>query len=428
MPSNNSALDRGVKFEPLKNQAAIDFLKNKVPEVTKHWDDWLAPMHAHSFTIAGAPSVDFVKDMQAALVSNIEQGLTIADFRKKFDVIVKQYGWSYKGERGWRTKVIYQTNMRSARMAALWQQIQANKDVAPFLEYVAVMDSRTRPQHRAWDGTVLPVDDDFWSTHYPPNGWNCRCTVTQRSQASLTRQDKSVSKSPKLYRRDVTNRKTGEVYQGVPLGVDVGFDSNVGQSWLAPDIALGKKLAALPPELASSAIKNMVTQTYMQAVDKQFGLYYDKFSALYDAQEVAKNIPKSLPMFTGYLDYNVVSKLYDLGITVDNLSIVTPYQQIPHLSGKTRTKKLSKAFAGPWVKQILSLMYDYQVVLFDASNNSLQIVPKIKADGERRIKIIVKLDLRDRKTKDIINQVTSISVVDEANLKEPHLVIVGGSF
>ena len=42
MPSNNSALDRGVKFEPLKNQAAIDFLKNKVPEVTKHWDDWLA--------------------------------------------------------------------------------------------------------------------------------------------------------------------------------------------------------------------------------------------------------------------------------------------------------------------------------------------------------------------------------------------------
>lgn len=430
MPSNNSASDRGVKFEPLKNQAAIDFLKNKVPEVTKHWDDWLAPMHAHSFTIAGAPSVDFVKDMQAALVSNIEQGLTIADFRKKFDAIVKDYGWSYNDkQRGWRTKVIYQTNMRSARMAALWQQIQANKDVAPYLEYVAVMDSRTRPQHKAWDGTILLVDDDFWSTHYPPNGWNCRCTVTQRSQASLTRQGKSVSQSPKLYRRDVTNLKTGEVYHGVPLGVDVGFDSNVGQSWLAPDVAMGKKLAALPPLLAGHFYKNQVTPTFLKALDKQFSIFYDKSQAAIQVQKLTKQAPKFDPQFAGFLSPTIQSVLsVEHGIQLDNLSIETPHYQLHHLTGKGRNKEASPLFVGELFRELPSLLHDYRVVLLD-KDGSLIFVSNKKLDNGRVVKIVVKPNYSDRRNNFVsTNQVTSMSLVNQRNLTQLNLPVVDGSW
>ncbi|MCS5516202.1 phage minor head protein [Pseudomonas qingdaonensis] len=36
-------------------------------------------------------------------------------------------------------------------------------------------DALTRPQHLAWDGTVLPLDDPWWSTHTPQNGWGCKC-------------------------------------------------------------------------------------------------------------------------------------------------------------------------------------------------------------------------------------------------------------
>ena len=31
----------------------------------------------------------------------------------------------------------------------------------------------------ALHGVTLPIDDPFWEQFYPPNGWNCRCSVSQ---------------------------------------------------------------------------------------------------------------------------------------------------------------------------------------------------------------------------------------------------------
>ena len=64
-----------------------------------------------------------------------------------------------------------------------WLDIQQDKEAFPYLEYVAVADDRTRRSHMRLHATVLPVDDPFWNQYYPPNGWNCRCTTRQISEA-----------------------------------------------------------------------------------------------------------------------------------------------------------------------------------------------------------------------------------------------------
>jgi SPP1 gp7 family putative phage head morphogenesis protein len=54
------------------------------------------------------------------------------------------------------------------------------------LQYSAVMDSRTRDRHRAWDGVTLPPDHPAWHTptdNRPKNGFNCRCTLVPISAA-----------------------------------------------------------------------------------------------------------------------------------------------------------------------------------------------------------------------------------------------------
>ena len=47
------------------------------------------------------------------------------------------------------------------------------------LQYRTQRDEKVRPEHAALDRVTLPMSDPFWEEYYPPNGWNCRCTVVQ---------------------------------------------------------------------------------------------------------------------------------------------------------------------------------------------------------------------------------------------------------
>ena len=47
------------------------------------------------------------------------------------------------------------------------------------LQYRTQRDEKVRPEHAALDRVTLPMSDPFWQEYYPPNGWNCRCTVVQ---------------------------------------------------------------------------------------------------------------------------------------------------------------------------------------------------------------------------------------------------------
>lgn len=71
----------------------------------------------------------------------------------------------------------YQTALRGSQMAHQWAKFQKNKDLFPNLEYRTAGDSRVRKEHEKLNKVVKHIDDPFWKTYYPPNGWRCRCTV-----------------------------------------------------------------------------------------------------------------------------------------------------------------------------------------------------------------------------------------------------------
>jgi len=80
----------------------------------------------------------------------------------------------------------YNTALNSATLAGKWVEFKKNAEALPYLVYVTAGDKRVRDSHRALDGVQRKLEDDFWKTYYPPNGFNCRCTVNQSGQGSET--------------------------------------------------------------------------------------------------------------------------------------------------------------------------------------------------------------------------------------------------
>ena len=91
----------------------------------------------------------------------------------------------------------------SAEMAARWESFMQDGD-RYYLQYRTQCDDKVRPEHAALDRVTLPPSDSFWEEFYPPNGWNCRCTVVQvrKSKCPATNHDEAMRLGDEALQRD----------------------------------------------------------------------------------------------------------------------------------------------------------------------------------------------------------------------------------
>ncbi|MVA40666.1 PBECR2 nuclease fold domain-containing protein [Agrobacterium vitis] len=226
--------DADVFNQPFKEQ--IDFFTQKRGKPTKAWTDALRGTHDRAFVIAGATDLAMLSDFQTAIASAMQNGTSFADFQKDFDRIVAKYGWAYKGERGWRSRVIFETNLRTSHMAGRLKQMR-DPDVLKLRPYWEYRHGETRKpktprtQHLAWHGKCYPHDDPFWQTHFPPNDWHCSCGVRSRSLRDLKRMGKDgPDPSPEILTEPMKDPLTGQLIEQ-PQGVGYGWDYQPGDLW-----------------------------------------------------------------------------------------------------------------------------------------------------------------------------------------------------
>jgi len=91
----------------------------------------------------------------------------------------------------------------SAEMAGKWEQFMEDGD-RYYLQYRTAGDDKVRPEHAALNGVTLPIGDKFWEEYYPPNGWNCRCTVVQvrKSKQAPTPHDEAMTRGEEALQLD----------------------------------------------------------------------------------------------------------------------------------------------------------------------------------------------------------------------------------
>lgn len=231
------------RLDPLE---AIAFFKAKGFEIGFDWRDVFQEEHARAFTVAKAMSRDLLEDIRAAVDQALSEGQTLEQFKKELrpKLVAKQW-WGRKwmtdpatGEARVvqlgspaRLRTIYETNLRTSYMAGRWQRVERTKATLPLLRYVSVMDGREREQHHAWHGTILPIDDPWWDTHFPPCGWGCRCDGMALNSRMVARKGWAIEPPPKFRERNYVNKRTGEVVR-LETGIDPGFGYNVGKASL----------------------------------------------------------------------------------------------------------------------------------------------------------------------------------------------------
>ncbi|KAF5057826.1 Phage Mu protein F like protein [anaerobic digester metagenome] len=208
--------------QPFAEQIAFfrQKLGNLVP--TARWDDLWKSQHDRGFMVAGAAKADLLADFASAVSSAIAEGKSIDWFRKNFDTIVARHGWAYRGERNWRSRVIFQTNVATSYAAGRLAQL---REFPLWIYHHADGVIHPRPHHVKLDGLILPAEHPFWKKHYPPNGWGCHCYV---SGASSDKAARSLGGDPAKRLPDdwdAIDASTGE-----PVGIDKGWGYQPGET------------------------------------------------------------------------------------------------------------------------------------------------------------------------------------------------------
>jgi SPP1 gp7 family putative phage head morphogenesis protein len=221
-------------LEPAK---AIAYLKFKGYAITWNWQDMLDRAHDQAFTVAKAMRLDLLSDIRAALETALQDGQTLKQFITNMQPTLESQGWWGQqvivdsegvGElvqlgSPRRLKTIYQTNLQSAYMAGRKAEIEQTAETHPYWMYVAILDGKTRPSHRALHGQVFRHDDPIWSAIFPPNGFNCRCRVVALTEAAVKRRGLTVvSSAGRSFTETVetgTDKRTGEIRTATVTGL-----------------------------------------------------------------------------------------------------------------------------------------------------------------------------------------------------------------
>ena len=158
------------------NEAAAAFVRDKARTNIRIFGDMLPETRAHAFAVAGIEEMRRLKQVQDAIARVPEGG----DWKEAREEIAAALGDPEKNAA--RAETVLRTNCFQAYAAARYRSQMEDKEVFPYLKYVTVGDSRVRDSHAQLNGTILPKDDPFWQTHYPPWDWGCRCVAVELTE------------------------------------------------------------------------------------------------------------------------------------------------------------------------------------------------------------------------------------------------------
>lgn len=271
------------------------------------------------------------------------------------------------------------------------------------------------------------MGDPFWGAFFPPNGWGCRCYVTNLTKHQLEKEGLTVEKTEgkikpttvlsgdkEMPSQTFTFENTGRM---VNLTPDAGWGTNLGIKAWGIDVQAWNKVEGLPEEVKYNFIAKMA-----EASSKE-----NKIRRLIDNALTHLDRPEGKREAAAWLTPIVYKKLTDRGIAAKTPLIGIQEGDISHLFG-TR-KNPAQRLTQKQLYDIHKILKEPDEIYLDTTDNSLNFIKNLKEDeiedNRDCIKINIKIDKSSNK-KIAINRIGSAARVnkkDSFNNSEIHIKI-----
>lgn len=199
---------------PVVPTAAIEFLRSRVPIPTATIEKLVTTARRRGKAATDELIRQLTEILDEELVRALRRGETIQSFSRRLNAILERAGVGTA--QPFRLETVFRTNATQAYTAGRIEQLE-HPDVAEefkWLQYNAVLDGATRPTHAAMNGRVFRADSPVWDEWMPPNGFNCRCSVTPVARDDIKAEGLSVSRKPPKFQGNTARPDTGFRFNG----------------------------------------------------------------------------------------------------------------------------------------------------------------------------------------------------------------------
>lgn len=177
----------------LPNDDAAGYVRDLTPVTKEIFDGLSAQYKSDAFTLAGAADLRLIGKIRDALADVAKDGGTAQDFEAAVNKLTDDAGVAQLN--AFTLDTAFNTAMQRAYSLGRYEQMsdETTKGVFPFWQYWTVGDDRVRPEHRVIDQFTARADDPVWMKIYPPNGFNCRCSVVPVMENEALKADKDAN-------------------------------------------------------------------------------------------------------------------------------------------------------------------------------------------------------------------------------------------
>ena len=392
-----------------KPENVVKFLQARKPEIRFDYDEIMHEAHSSVFTVAKITKIDLLSDIQKSLSEAYKDGRRFDEWQKDIKPLLAKKGWLgdvsvtnpntgetkriYVGSR--RLRRIFNTNMRVSVAKARYES-QMNSH-AQYFRYVAILDSRVRPNHKKLHGLILPKTDKFWDKNYPPNDWGCRCKVQALTEDEVKSEGWQVSKSAPLN------------IAGKDWAYNVGKANN-------KDKILKEKIKKIDKDsaLAKAALSELKTLEQ----DRKLYVWQQNINHAIDELIIKNDKRSPISVFQiGAINEFIAKKVKEiLNIELKNAHIMADKKAILHVRPE-RKGEYGQALSVDEMKHIPQVLLQAKSVSVDQEKQNLIYWFDDKKDGNLINRISIDLNYRLKKF-GATNYMVTIAKIERKNMNE----------